>query len=106
MNETNTGLGNDCCRPIASGPALLELIRSVRAPLAVYKDKHGSLSVYPATKDVTVTNDYSPVATLPPLYPEWLGDRGFCAVHGVRFAYIAGAMARGIASIEIGRAHV
>ncbi|MBU2983763.1 PfaD family polyunsaturated fatty acid/polyketide biosynthesis protein [Saccharophagus degradans] len=101
MNETNTGLGNDCCRPIASGPALLELIRSVRAPLAVYKDKHGSLSVYPATKDVTVTNDYSSVATLPPLYPEWLGDRGFCAVHGVRFAYIAGAMARGIASIDM-----
>ena len=38
------------------------------------------------------------LATLPPLYPEWLGDRSFCEVHGVRFPYVAGAMANGIAT--------
>lgn len=45
---------------------------------------------------------------LPPLYPEWLGDRGFLECHGVRLAYAGGAMARGIASarmvIALGRA--
>ena len=45
---------------------------------------------------------------LPPLYPEWLGDRYFCAAHGVRFPYVVGEMARGIATarmvIEAGRA--
>ena len=45
--------------------------------------------------------DYLWMATLPPLYPEWLGNRQFCEVHGVRFPYVAGAMARGIASAEM-----
>jgi PfaD family protein len=39
--------------------------------------------------------------TLPPLYPEWLGDRAFCEAHGVRFPYIAGEMARGIATTRM-----
>ncbi len=38
---------------------------------------------------------------LPPLYPEWLGDRGFCETHGVRFPYVAGAMANGIATTTL-----
>lgn len=48
------------------------------------------------------------LATLPALYPEWLGDRSFCEVHGVRFPYVVGEMANGIATtrmvIEAGRA--
>lgn len=35
---------------------------------------------------------------LPPIYPEWLGDRRFLATHGVRFPYVVGEMARGIAT--------
>ena len=34
--------------------------------------------------------------TLPPLYPEWMGDQEFLAAHGLRFPYVAGAMANGI----------
>jgi trans-AT polyketide synthase, acyltransferase and oxidoreductase domains len=41
---------------------------------------------------------YHLVGTLPPLYPEWLGDRSFCETHHVRFPYIAGEMANGIAT--------
>jgi PfaD family protein len=41
------------------------------------------------------------LATLPPLYPEWLGDRSFGERHGTRFPYIAGAMANGIGSTDI-----
>ena len=41
------------------------------------------------------------LGTLPPLYPEWLGDRSFQEAHGTRFAYIAGAMANGIGSTDI-----
>lgn len=51
---------------------------------------------------------YPLLATLPGLYPEWLGDRSFNETHGVRFPYVAGAMANGIATtdivIEMGRA--
>ncbi|SDF79090.1 PfaD family protein [Mucilaginibacter pineti] len=38
---------------------------------------------------------------LPGLYPEWLGDRSFQETHNLRFAYVGGAMARGIASAEL-----
>lgn len=40
-------------------------------------------------------------ALLPPIYPEWLGDRSFTETHGARFAYVAGEMARGIASADM-----
>jgi PfaD family protein len=35
---------------------------------------------------------------LPPIYPEWLGDRSFGETHGVRFPYVVGEMANGIAT--------
>ncbi len=38
---------------------------------------------------------------LPAVYPEWLGDRGFTQAHGVRFPYVVGSMANGIASVEL-----
>ncbi|MDP7033907.1 MAG: PfaD family polyunsaturated fatty acid/polyketide biosynthesis protein [Planctomycetota bacterium] len=41
------------------------------------------------------------VAKLPALFPEWLGDRSFCEVHRLRFPYVTGAMANGIASTKI-----
>lgn len=41
------------------------------------------------------------LASLPPLYPEWLGDRSFCEVHGVRFPYVVGEMANGIATARL-----
>ncbi len=48
------------------------------------------------------------LGVLPPLHPEWLGDRSFHEVHGTRFPYVAGAMANGICTsrivIEMGRA--
>lgn len=40
-------------------------------------------------------------AFLPPLRPEHLGDPGFLADHGVKYPYMAGAMANGIASVEL-----
>lgn len=42
--------------------------------------------------------DFDLVGTLPPLFPEWLGDRAFTEVHGCRFPYVVGEMARGIAT--------
>lgn len=38
---------------------------------------------------------------LPPMYPEWLGDRTFTEAHGTRFAYVTGAMANGIATTRL-----
>ena len=51
---------------------------------------------------------YPLLATLPAVYPEWLGDRTFQEIHRVRFPYLTGAMANGIAApglvIAVGRA--
>ncbi len=44
------------------------------------------------------------VAYLPRAEPERLGDPSFCADHGLKTAYVAGAMANGIASTAICRA--
>jgi PfaD family protein len=41
------------------------------------------------------------LGSLPPLWPEWLGDRSFQETHGTRFAYCTGAMANGIATVEV-----
>jgi trans-AT polyketide synthase/acyltransferase/oxidoreductase domain-containing protein len=41
------------------------------------------------------------MSSLPALYPEWLGDRSFCETHRVRFPYVAGEMANGIATTEM-----
>ncbi|MET7639992.1 PfaD family polyunsaturated fatty acid/polyketide biosynthesis protein [Streptomyces sp. NPDC005438] len=41
------------------------------------------------------------VGTLPALYPEWLGERSFTEAHGVRFPYVAGEMAGGIAGVAL-----
>ena len=38
------------------------------------------------------------VGSLPALYPEWLGDPAFRAAHGVRYGYVVGEMANGIAT--------
>lgn len=50
---------------------------------------------------MSISKGFSIHGILPPLYPEWLGSRTFCEVHKVRFSYIGGEMARGIASIEL-----
>ncbi len=56
----------------------------------------------PSMADVTAPAQvYAVLAILAPQYPEWLGDRSFQEVHQVRFSYIAGEMANGIASEEM-----
>jgi trans-AT polyketide synthase, acyltransferase and oxidoreductase domains len=46
--------------------------------------------------------EYFPLAAiLPPLPPDELGDRHFCQAHHLKYPYMTGAMANGIASVEI-----
>ncbi|WP_330253465.1 PfaD family polyunsaturated fatty acid/polyketide biosynthesis protein [Nocardia sp. NBC_00565] len=51
-----------------------------------------------ATSDATVAARAQVLTAVAPLPPELLGDKQFHATHGVRAAYVAGAMANGIAS--------
>ncbi|MGA1869673.1 MAG: PfaD family polyunsaturated fatty acid/polyketide biosynthesis protein [bacterium] len=53
------------------------------------------------SKEKATNGSFSLIATIPPLYPEWLGDRLFKEIHNIRFPYVGGAMARGISSAEL-----
>ncbi len=78
-------------------------IAAFRSPAFIIRDGSGGAvgvgvggSLQPQATDNGAR--YPCLGVLPALYPEWLGDRAFLEVHGLRFPYVAGAMARGIAS--------
>lgn len=101
--------------PAFGADDLSALLPQVRDPLHIVRDgDRGPVGVAHGGEVVHAregrAGDYPLMATLPPLYPEWLGDRSFCEAHGVRFPYIAGEMANGIATtrmvIAVGRAEM
>ena len=90
---------------------ILNAVRQPRQPIQVVKEgKTGALGVSIGGSLPSGFNGQvdTVLATLPALFPEWLGDRSFTEIHGVRFPYASGAMANGIASprlvIEMARA--
>src|SRR5262245_33357340 len=82
-----------------AAPEIAAALRRIREPLYVVR----------RTSDSAMGVRFTPVAgggeevagALPPLYPEWLGDRSFQEAHGVRFPYCVGPMANGIASAPL-----
>jgi len=99
----------------ASGPRapafdpqpLVDVIHEVRRPMHVVRDLGGGrlgVAVEGQIIPASAANGHPTLAlmgSLPALYPEWLGDRSFNEVHQVRFPYVAGAMANGIATTEL-----
>jgi len=61
-------------------------------------DATGRVAVAFGDRLESLDGGYSLVASLPAVYPEWLGASEFLETHGVRFPYVSGAMAHGIAS--------
>jgi trans-AT polyketide synthase, acyltransferase and oxidoreductase domains len=94
---------NDAGGPVEySADAFRRAAQRPRAPVVVALER--------ATRRVGVAIDAEPPGTnsqyevfgvLPPLYPEWLGGRSFTTTHGVRFPYVAGEMANGIATTRM-----
>lgn len=88
--------------PAAPAPAfsldgIAALARRIREPVHVVSTPDGrerGLALGPPP-------GFRVLGTLPPLYPEWLGGRTFCEAHGVRFPYVAGEMANGIATTSM-----
>lgn len=77
--------------PIQDPGGLLERLERIREPLRVVR-ADGRFGVLPAD-GAALPPGTELVALLPALYPEWLGDRGFCEAHKVRFPYAVGEMA-------------
>lgn len=100
VKEPRAATPEPAYRPVDLG----RVTESLREAVCIVRDEaSGALGVLPAALQAQAPADapWTVVAQLPPLYPEWLGDRSFTELHGVRFPYVAGAMANGIASTEL-----
>ena len=91
--------------PAFDASALVAAVHEVREPVHVVRDGvAGRLGLARGghtsglEKKSNGVPGYPLLGTLPALYPEWLGDRSFSEAHGVRFPYVAGEMANGIAT--------
>jgi PfaD family protein len=88
------GLARSPLKPAFSGSAVAACIADIRTSFYVLEDRaNRRLGLRPET-----VQDLPVVGQLAPIYPEWLGDRRFMEVHGCRFPYIVGEMARGVAT--------
>ena len=93
--------------PAHDADDIVAVVQRVREPMFLVQDPHTraigvGLGGEVVSQEQTNGLPHWPLlAVLPPLYPEWLGCRGFGEVHGLRFPYISGAMANGIATTEI-----
>jgi PfaD family protein len=89
-------------QPAFDAGGLARLAAEVREPVHVVAGHPGSGVGIALGGDATAgAAGYRLLGTLPPLYPEWLGDRSFGETHGVRFPYVAGEMANGIATTDM-----
>ncbi|MFD3918949.1 PfaD family polyunsaturated fatty acid/polyketide biosynthesis protein [Streptomyces sp. NPDC058595] len=83
--------------PVFSPEEIAARARRIREPVHIVSG--------PSGRELGLAAGPSPggpvLGTLPPLYPEWLGGRTFCEAHGVRFPYVAGEMANGIATTRM-----
>ena len=91
-----------------SPEGILECVRRFREPVHVVRSRAGyepglglggRLLTVASSADSLAGSGYELLGWLPALYPEWLGDRSFSRTHGVRFPYVAGEMANGIATV-------
>lgn len=81
---------------------MLRVLAYVRRPLQVLRDDASArLGLAVGGTLTRLPSGCSQLGTLPPVYPEWLGDRDFCETHALRFPYVTGSMANGIATPDL-----
>lgn len=92
--------------PNTSQQALATAILAVNRPLFLV-DFNGKMA-FAQNGTLTIGDDPPKgsdalplIGYVPPLHPQELGDPGFKASHKLRYAYVAGAMANGITSVEM-----
>lgn len=68
-------------------------------PVYVLRGEYGLRAAAGGT--VSADGTHEVVAAAPPFTPERLGSGAFLAAHGLRYAYMSGAMANGIASADM-----
>ncbi len=87
-----------CVERLASPVAVFENQDAGRWPKAI--QPHGQ-ELQDAFSSDTRSETAGLIALLPPIVPEALGHHRFTTIHGCRFAYVVGEMARGIATTDM-----
>lgn len=87
-----------------SPAGIVECVRRFREPVHIVRSRAGhepglGLGGQLITSAAVADQGFELLGVLPALFPEWLGDRTFNQTHGVRFPYVAGEMANGIATV-------
>jgi len=95
LNPTHDNTGNLLFYPEQIAQGIADFRRSVN----VMQDASGRVGI--STSAGASTSSHTLLATLPPIYPEWLGDRSFQETHQLRFPYVGGAMANGITTTRM-----
>ena len=98
-----SGGSGDSVLGLLDRPDVSEALAAVRQPVAIVGSAQGPRAVLLDDAGLLTPEIMAAglLAILPPVYPEWLGERGFTAAHGVRFPYVIGEMARGIATARM-----
>lgn len=91
----------DGCSAAFSPTALHAAIERVREPVHIVRESPQGRIGVAFGGSVGQSTGLPCLGRLPCLYPEWLGDRSFLEVHGLRFPYVAGAMANGINTVAL-----
>jgi PfaD family protein len=84
-----------------SSTSLTEAARRFREPVIVVESDDGGVGVGFGGTLSTDGAGLRVAGVLPAIFPEHLGDRSFCEVHGCRFPYVVGEMANGIATARM-----
>ena len=100
--ERPASAGPGSVRPAATNGVFDARALEPRTPVALFASASGTRAAAWDGNDPPATHPGERLSgMLPPIYPEWLGDRGFALAHGARFPYVVGEMARGIATPEM-----
>ncbi|MGL4422266.1 MAG: PfaD family polyunsaturated fatty acid/polyketide biosynthesis protein [Gemmataceae bacterium] len=91
--------------PATTVPAVAECLGILQHPVFIVGTAAGPGVVFGGTASLESSppppDAFPLLAHLPPLPPEQLGDPAFTATYNLRYPYMTGAMANGIASVEI-----
>jgi trans-AT polyketide synthase, acyltransferase and oxidoreductase domains len=95
----------DRTQPTTDISAIRNLIGTIKAPLCVLSMPEGVAVGVGGETRIGVPSPgkefYPLLASLPPMTPDMVGDPSFLSTYGLRYPYMTGAMANGIASAEI-----
>jgi hypothetical protein len=81
---------------------VVDAVQRVEYPIAIVQERTTHRrGVVVLSDPFEFPEEIETVCTLPELRPENLGDPGFLRAHGVRYPYIAGEMATGIATSDM-----